>query len=70
MTTITCDMCKKPIQDAERDVNYYTIRSKDICRSCKKDFDRKVEDKLEDAKPYSLRTSVKTYWNELQKTTK
>ena len=70
MTTVTCDMCKKTIQDAERDVNYFTIRSKDICRSCKKDFDRKVEDKLDEARPYNYRVSRKTYWNELQKATK
>ncbi|MFW5768813.1 MAG: hypothetical protein ACOCYA_02040 [Spirochaetota bacterium] len=51
-------------------MNYFTLRNKDICRSCKKDFDRKVEDKLDETKPYNYRVSRKTYWNELQKATK
>ncbi len=32
MLNIICDMCKKPIDNAVKDVNYFTIRDKDMCR--------------------------------------
>jgi|WetSurMetagenome_2_1015567.scaffolds.fasta_scaffold1020014_1 hypothetical protein len=34
MTSISCDVCKKHISGARKDVNYVTILDKDICMPC------------------------------------
>ncbi len=34
MTSISCDVCKKHISGAHKDVNYITILDKDLCMSC------------------------------------
>ena len=54
VTTITCDVCKKPIENADREENYFTIRDRDICKPCKKQFDRDFEDELETKMPYTF----------------
>jgi ribosome-binding protein aMBF1 (putative translation factor) len=69
MTTITCDMCKKVIHDAHRDVNYETVRDLDICKSCMKSFLRDLEDEIEDRDPYTLQMQRKEYWKRLAKAT-
>ena len=65
MTTITCDMCKQPIENASRYVNYFTMRDLDVCRVCKKQFDRDIEDALEEKRPYTLKLYMNTMWNNL-----
>ena len=69
MTTITCDICKKVIHDARRDVNYKTVRDLDICKSCMKSFLRELEDEIEDRDPYTLQMQRKEYWKRLEKAT-
>lgn len=70
MLTITCDVCKKTIPEAMKDVNFFTIREKYICKTCKKDFEREIEDMLEDEVPnYTLKLYQDTYWEELEQAT-
>ena len=69
MTTITCDMCNKVIEDAQRDVNYETIRDRDICKPCMKSFLRDLEDDIEQWDPYTLEKQRKEYWKRLDKAT-
>jgi hypothetical protein len=70
MLRITCDVCKKVIEDAEKDVNYYTFRDMDICRPCKKKFDRDMEDRMEEVDPFHFHQYWKTYNKELMKAVK
>ncbi len=70
MLTITCDVCKKDIEDAEKDVNYFTFRNLDICRPCKKKFDRDMEDRMEEVDPFHFHHYWKTYNKELMKAVK
>ncbi len=69
MTTITCDMCKKKIHDARRDVNYETIRDRDICKTCMKSFLRDLEDDIDQWDPYTLEKQRKEYWKRIEKAT-
>jgi hypothetical protein len=39
MTIIVCDICKKEIVGARRDLNYVTLLEKDICTQCSWDMD-------------------------------
>jgi hypothetical protein len=34
MTVIYCDVCKKEIPDARKDINYVTYLDKDLCQTC------------------------------------
>ncbi len=34
MTAIFCDVCKKEIPEASKDINYVTYLDKDLCMSC------------------------------------
>ena len=34
MTAIFCDVCKKEVPGARKDINYVTILEKDLCLSC------------------------------------
>lgn len=70
MLTITCDMCNKVIDDAEKDVNYFTFRHFDICRPCKKQFERDMEDRMEEANPFHFHNYWKAYNKELMKAVK
>lgn len=69
MTTITCDMCNKVIHDARRDVNYETIRDRDICKTCMKSFLRDLEDDIDQWDPYTLEKQRKEYWKRIEKAT-
>lgn len=65
MTTITCDVCKKTVEDAYRDRNYYTVRDIDICKPCMKSFLRDLEDEIDEWDPYTLEKQRKVYWKRL-----
>jgi uncharacterized CHY-type Zn-finger protein len=69
MTTIVCDMCKKTVKDAVRGKNYYTVREKDICRPCMKQFNRDLEDHMETVEPYTLKGRVDTMWDWVEEET-
>ncbi|TFG62888.1 MAG: hypothetical protein E4H36_06930 [Spirochaetales bacterium] len=65
MTTITCDMCKTTIEEASRYVNYFTIRDLDVCKPCKKQFDRDIQDAIEEKRPYTLKLHMNTMWSNM-----
>lgn len=39
MTIIVCDICKKEIVGARKDLNYHTVLEKDLCVQCKDEMD-------------------------------
>jgi hypothetical protein len=47
MMIIVCDMCKKPVQNAVREKNYFTFQHHDLCRSCYKKLRNEVQDVME-----------------------
>ncbi len=63
MTAIVCDACKKPVQAARREFNYFTILDKDLCEPC--------HDQLRDTTKHQMRArpsySYKEYYEFLAK---
>lgn len=70
MTTIICDICKKPIDDAHHEQNYETVRFYDVCSPCMKQFLRDLEDNIENRRPYSIEMQQKELWKRLEAATK
>lgn len=55
MMAITCDSCRRVINNPIRDENYYPILHKDLCVSCYKELRIGVQDTMEGRRPhYSL----------------
>lgn len=42
MINIICDMCKKSIPNARRDINYFTARNRALCVTCYDEFLQEV----------------------------
>lgn len=58
MTAIVCDICKKAVAAARRDVNYFSILDKDICESC--------HDELRDATKAQMRARTPYHFKDYQ----
>jgi len=52
MTAIVCDICKKAVAGARKDVNYVAILDKDICMPCQDEL--MLVDQAADAPPPPL----------------
>ena len=59
MVRIFCDICKKPIKNASKDVNYLTFQEKNFCLPCKDDLDDSVRDKLRAKGNYTFQENKK-----------
>ena len=60
MTAIVCDICKKAVGAARRDVNYFTILDKDVCEAC--------HDELRDATKHQMRARQAYMFKDYQDT--
>ena len=58
MINIICDMCKKPIPDARKDVNYFSEKDKSLCIECHRELIQEVDSIMDEAGG-SQRNSVK-----------
>ena len=52
MTAIVCDICKKPVGAARRDVNYFTILDKDLCEGCRDELHDATKQQMRQRSPY------------------
>ncbi len=46
MVSVICDACKKPVPDARREINYFSILDKNLCYTCKEKLDATVKEKM------------------------
>ncbi len=46
MVSVICDACKKPIPEAQREINYFSILDKNLCYTCKEKLDNTVKEKM------------------------
>jgi hypothetical protein len=67
MTVIVCDICKKEIVGARKDLNYHTLLEKDLCVPCKDDMDLVLRQELR-ARSANGTVSFPEYKNFLAKT--
>lgn len=61
MTTIVCDVTKKAIPNAQRDVNYVTILDKTLSIPAAEEFEKKIREKMKGYKQYSFTNYKKVY---------
>ena len=52
MTAIVCDVCKKAVAGARKDVNYMTILDKDLCIDCSDEVQDVAKMELRTRRPY------------------
>ena len=66
MQYISCDMCKKMINSPAHGKNYFTVRNKHICKKCKHEADREIQDKFEaEGESYNFIEKKDQYWAEI-----
>jgi hypothetical protein len=52
MTAIVCDICKKAVPGARRDVNYTVVLDKDLCIACTEDLQDTTKQQMMARRPY------------------
>lgn len=63
MTQIICDVTKKVISQARRDINYFTFRNKTLSEEAKEMVEKKVRDIMKQRSPFTLKEYWATYWS-------
>ena len=46
MISVICDACKKPIPNAERERNYFTLLDKNLCTNCNEKLYERVHNEM------------------------
>ncbi len=52
MTAIVCDICKKAVNSARRDHNYFTILDRDLCEGCRDELHDTVKAQMRARQTY------------------
>jgi len=52
MTAIFCDICKKEVPGARKDVNYVTVLDKDLCLPCEERLRVTIKQVMAARRPY------------------
>ena len=55
MTAIVCDVCKKAVAGARKDVNYVAILDKDICMPCQDELMLVTKQQTLPRRPYQFK---------------
>ena len=63
MTAIVCDVCRKAVAGARREVNYVTVLDKDVCSPCQEELLDATKRQMLVRRPYLF----KDYWDTLAK---
>ena len=66
MTTIICDVTKKTIPNARREINYVTIRNKTLSMDAKELIEKEVKEKMKARSRYTMKEYWNTYWDIVQ----
>jgi hypothetical protein len=70
MTAIVCDICKKAVPGARRDLNYVTILDKDICVDCHDELRDETKAQMKVRRPYLFKDYVDILTSNLAKMTR
>ncbi len=63
MQYLSCDICKKMITDPKRGRNYFTLKHRHMCKKCKLEIERAMQDKAEaENKPYNFLAKKEEFW--------
>jgi len=54
MKSLTCDICKKSIQNPVSERNYYHLENRDICEPCKDSVDAAIKPVVRSKHPFNF----------------
>jgi hypothetical protein len=60
MTAIVCDICKKAVPGARKDVTHIALLDKDICLECSDDLMDATKQQMKGRKPYLFKDYQET----------
>ncbi len=69
MTAIVCDICKKAVAGARRDVNYFSLLDKDLCVDCQDELHDATKAQMAARRPYTFKDYQDTLARNLAKMT-
>jgi len=69
MTAIVCDICKKPVPGARREINYFTILDKDICEGCHDGLKNETKQQMRTRQTYTFKDYYDTLARNLKQMT-
>jgi hypothetical protein len=70
MTAIVCDICKKAVAGARKDVTYVTLLDKDLCVPCSEDLYDATKQQMKPRKPYLFKDYQETLTKNLAQMTR
>jgi hypothetical protein len=69
MTAIVCDICKKAVPAARKDVNYFALLDKDLCADCQDELHDATKTQMAARRPYTFKDYQDTLSRNLAKMT-
>ena len=54
MITITCDVCKKKLDDAQYGRTFFYYATRNLCEPCKDSFELQVKNTIRNKDPYAI----------------
>ena len=70
MTAIVCDICKKAVAGARKDVTYIAMLDKDICFPCADDLLDATKQQMKARRPYLFKDYQETLVKNLSQMTR
>ena len=70
MTAIVCDICKKAVAGARKDVTYIAMLDKDICLDCSDDLLEATKQQMKPRRPYLFKDYQETLLKNLAQMTR
>jgi len=67
MKTLTCDVCRKKLDDPIPGRNYYHICHRDICEPCKDDLEVTLKPAVRTKKPFNYEWYSKLIYDNIEK---
>lgn len=69
MTAIVCDVCKKAVAGARKDVNYSVLLDKDVCSPCVEQLLDVTKQQMKAKQPYLFKDYQETFAKNLAQMT-
>ncbi|MGA2974769.1 MAG: hypothetical protein ABSF77_05610 [Spirochaetia bacterium] len=69
MTAIVCDVCKKAVAGARKDVNYSVLLDKDVCSPCVEQLLDVTKQQMKAKQPYLFKDYQETFVKNLTQMT-
>ena len=66
MTSIICDITKKVIPNAKREINYTTFKNKTLSMDAREQIEQKVKQQMCQKKTYTMKEYWDLFWETIE----